>query len=64
MTVEPTAALTVEWILRLDSTMTNNSTLIAGIQGFVEHSLNLANNGTITDYPTVEKGVCTVSTPI
>ena len=64
LTVPADVTLTVNGILSLDSTMTNDGTLTVGAQGFVEHPLNLTNNGTITDYPAVENGVCTISTPM
>ena len=64
LTIDNDAALTVNGILSLDGTMTNNGTLTVGTQGFLEYPLNLTNNGTIVGYPTVVGDVCSVSTPM
>ena len=64
LTIDNAAALTVNGILSLDGTMTNNGTLTVGTQGFLEYPLNLTNNGTIVGYPTVVGDVCSVSTPM
>ena len=64
LTVGENAVLTVEGILSLNGAMTNNGTLTVSDQGFIEYPLNLTNNDTITDYPVVKDGVCTVSSPM
>ena len=64
LTVDQTGTLTVEGILSLDGAMTNNGTLTVSNGGFIEYPLNLTNSGTITDYPVVGNGICTVSTPM
>ena len=64
ITIPENITLTIEGILRLSGTLTNNGTLTVTDTGFIEYPLQITNTGTITDFPTVENGVCTISTPM
>lgn len=56
--------LTVDGIYSSEGQTTNNGTLTVTDTGFIEYPLQITNTGTITDFPTVENGVCTISTPM
>lgn len=64
LTVPAGKTLTVDGVLSLEGAMTNAGTLTVSANGFVEHPLKLTNTGSITGFPTVENGVCKVSTPM
>lgn len=64
LTVPAGKTLTVNGILSLEGTMTNEGTLAVGDSGFVENPLRLFSTGTIIGLPAVENGVCLVSTPM
>ena len=64
ITIPENITLTIEGILSLSGTLTNNGTLTVTDTGFIEYPLQITNTGTITDFPTVENGVCTISTPM
>ena len=64
LTIPAEVTLRVNGILRLNGTMQNQGTLEVTAQGFLEHPLNLVNEGTIAGYPTEENGVCLISTPM
>lgn len=64
ITIPENITLTIEGILSLSGTLTNNGTLTVTDTGFIEYPLQITNTGTITDFPTVENEVCTISTPM
>jgi hypothetical protein len=64
LTIPAEVTLCVNGILRLNGTLQNEGTLEVTAQGFLEHPLNLVNEGTIAGYPTEEDGVCLISTPM
>ena len=64
LNVPANVTLTVSGIVRAEGTVVNSGTLTVSSTGFIEYPLNVTNNGTITDYPVVENGVCSISTPM
>lgn len=64
LTIPANTTLTVDGILSLEGTATNAGTLSVSDNGFIEYPLHLKNTGTITDFPQIENGVCSISTPM
>ncbi|MGI5959117.1 MAG: hypothetical protein ACOX60_06870 [Massiliimalia sp.] len=64
LTIPQQCTLTVNGLLSLQGELINNGILNVSTNGFIENPLQVISNGTITNYPTVNNGVCSISTPM